>query len=434
MREDEAFAEWVDYRITSQRLYAAVQVSGRSVEGLPPYTPQSLLDAITQEVGAGRPQDSGQEYDETPDQREQRLETEDGYCLTDVTTEDIVVGGREHFDTLTRVIAEARTFAVIHTCFVHPNAVRRILPLLEAAVTKRKVRFDLLWGQRSESMNESALREFREAKSLFEKLPANLRSHIRFADEETGSHAKAILADSGPHGRIEAYIGSCNWLSSLYSSVEVSLRVQEPRVIGTIASALALLRIPSSGKWTADVYRLAEIRNNCFKLGIRNDGSHSIAVVRDREHLAAIREARDFAQRRIFAACDIFGPAGETSVFVPMRVAAKDGVAVTLMHRTIARSLSIELRDQVVKALSNQGIDFLSAKNIHGKFLIWDDDALLITSFNWLATTPDPWKPHGAEIGLIVKGPGLAENLKERFCKLAEMEVPSIQAAPLQAS
>jgi hypothetical protein len=57
--------------------------------------------------------------------------------------------------------------------------------------------------------------------------------------------------------------------------------------------------------------------------------------------------------------------------------------------------------------------------------MTWDEDAFLITSFNWLATTPDPWKPLGAEIGVIVKGPGLAEMLRARFCELAGIELPA---------
>jgi phosphatidylserine/phosphatidylglycerophosphate/cardiolipin synthase-like enzyme len=322
------------------------------------------------------------------------------------------------------VIAEARSFAIIHTCFVAAGAIRKLLPLMEAAVAKRSVHFDLLWGQRSDSMNETSRKDFQEAKAIFDKLSPHTRSRVRFAERETGSHAKVILADSGAHGSVEAYVGSCNWLSSLYRSVEVSIRVREPRVVGTIAAALAWLRIPPSGKWTADVYRLAEIRNQCFRTEARREGMHRIAVVRDREHLAAVREARDTATSRIFAACDLLGPAGETSVFVPARSVAKAGVSVTLVHNSLARSLTIDERNRAAAALSEIGIHLLSADNIHGKFMTWDEDALLITSFNWLATTPDPWKPRGAEIGIILKGPGLAEKLRVQFCNFAGIQLP----------
>jgi hypothetical protein len=425
MKEDETFEEWVEHRITSQRLYAAVQIFGDKIEGLPQYTPPALFAAILDDIVTHVPRAEGGNFDEQPSRADGRLEIEDGYSLTDVTLDDLVIGGQQHFDALGRVIAEARTFAVIHTCFVGSGAIRKLLPLMEAAIAKRNVHFDLLWGQRSDSMNEATRRDFQEAKALFDKLPAIKRSRIRFADRETGSHAKIILADSGANGSKEAYVGSCNWLSSLYRSVEVSIRVREPRIIGTIAAALAWLRIPPSSKWTADVYRLAEIRDECFRSEVRREGTHRIAVVRDREHLAAVREARDTATSRIFAACDLLGPAGETSVFVPARSAAKCGVSVTLVHHSLARSLPIEERDRAAAALSELGIHLLSAENTHGKFMTWDEDALLITSFNWLATSPDPWKPRGAEIGIIVKGPGLAEKLQAQFCQLAGIELPS---------
>ena len=300
MKEDETFQEWVDHRITSQRLYATVQISGDKTEGLPPYTPPALLTAILEDIVARVPRAETENFDEQFIRAQGGLETEDGYSFADINPDDLVIGGQQHFDALARVIAEAKTFAVIHTCFVGPGAVRKLLPLMETAVAKRNVHFDLLWGQRSDSMNERSRRDFQEAKAMFDQLPPQKRSRIRFAERETGSHAKVILADSGVHGRKEAYVGSCNWLSSLYRSVEVSIRLREARVVGTIAASLAWLRIPPSGKWTADVYRLAELRNECVRNEAKRAGTHRIAVIRDREHLAAVREARDTARSRIF--------------------------------------------------------------------------------------------------------------------------------------
>jgi hypothetical protein len=65
------------------------------------------------------------------------------------------------------------------------------------AAAKRKVRVDLLWGQRNEELNEEALKDFRESKAMFDKLSPHAKSYLRFAETETGSHAKIVLADSG---------------------------------------------------------------------------------------------------------------------------------------------------------------------------------------------------------------------------------------------
>ena len=97
-------------------------------------------------------------------------------------------------------------------------------------------------------------------------------------------------------------------------------------------------------------------------------------------------------------------------MFVPVRAAAAGGVSVTLIYNSLARSLPAEERDRAAAGLLKFGIHLLSADNIHGKFMTWDEDALLITSFNWLATTPDPWKPLGAENRNHRKGSRLSRN------------------------
>jgi hypothetical protein len=153
-------------------------------------------------------------------------------------------------------------------------------------------------------------------------------------------------------------------------------------------------------------------------MGRRESGAHQLAVILDREHLAAVREARNTAETGITAACDLLGPAGETSVFVPARTAAKGGAQVTLIYNTLARTISPEERDRIVSNLASHGVVLEAHADLHAKFMTWDEDAIVITSFNWLATTPDPWKPRGAEIGVVVKGPNLVSAVRDRFREL----------------
>jgi hypothetical protein len=419
VKEDEAFEEWVDCRVTSIKYFAAVIVTGNAFEGLPSYAPPSLRHAVQHEAIADGPSSSA-DRSLNISNVEPRLETADGYSSACVLPDDFVVGGSAHFDNLKGVLERARTFVLVHTCFVSSSGVRRLMPFIESAAA-RGVQIDLLWGQRNEGLDEKARKDFLAAKLIFEKLTAEFKSRIRFAERETGSHAKVVLADSGHEGAYEAYVGSCNWLSSLYRSIEVSIRVREPRVIGTIAGALATLRVHPSRPWDADVYRLSELRDRCRKAPECLDGTHSVTVVRDREHLAAIREARDSAKSDVLAVCDLLGPAGETSVFIPSQEAAASGAKVTLVYNTLARTVSPERRDQHAQELAAIGIELRPIANVHAKFLTWDDDAILVTSFNWLATTPDPWKPRGAEIGILVKGPGLVESVRSRFLEATKV-------------
>lgn len=418
MLEDETFEEWVDYRITSQRFYALLTIVGENVQGLPPYAPPELSDAILEEVSTGQEQVEAPEVVAKPSS----LKTGDGYCLTEVHPDDLVLGGPEHLAAVQHVFKEANSFVLLHTCFIHPDAVRKLMPAIEAAA-KRDVDIDLLWGQRNDRLQGWAIKAFLDVKMIFDKLPPALRRRIRFADRETGSHAKVILADSGPNATFEAYVGSCNWLSSRYESIEFSLRVREPWAIGSIATALAHLRVPSSGRWSPDIYRLVELRSACRRLGRRENGSHQLAMVIDREHLAAVREARDSAKETIVAVCDLLGPAGETSVFVPARTAAEAGAQVHLCYNTLAQTLSVEERDRFASDLVQHGIALETCNQLHAKFMTWDQDALLVTSFNWLAATLDPWKPRGSEIGMLVKGPGLVPIVLDRFRKLTNLEL-----------
>jgi phosphatidylserine/phosphatidylglycerophosphate/cardiolipin synthase-like enzyme len=324
-----------------------------------------------------------------------------------------VVGGADHKALVIRVLAEARSTVVIHSCFVSPNTVQELMPLVQDAA-KRGVQIDMLWGLRYEQAQDWARRGIMAAREAIAKLPADIRSRVRFSDRESGSHAKIIIADSGPHGAFEGFVGSCNWLATKFDALDVSLRLRDPRLVGALAAVLATLRIPAHGEWDVDVHRLLRLR---VLLGKQKPlkGSAQVSLIFDREHLALVRLARDRATNRIVSACDLLGPAGETSVFVPMRTAAKDGVAIDLIYNRPTDNVKEDdvaaARDQLERA----GVTITrSQTELHGKFLAWDHESICITSFNWLATTPDRWKPRAAEVGVFVAGAELNAQLLAR--------------------
>jgi cardiolipin synthase A/B len=53
-------------------------------------------------------------------------------------------------------------------------------------------------------------------------------------------------------------------------------------------------------------------------------------------------------------------------------------------------------------------------RELHGKFLIWDDDHLVITSLNWSSADTSADAPLG-EIGLYIRSPDLAANVRRRL-------------------
>jgi hypothetical protein len=412
MLEDETFEEWVDYRVTSQNLLAVASVSeSGKVEGVPDYAPPALTEAIIAEIDAAGNSSSVSRQSPVAD----TVGPVDRQCYAEVTPDDFVIGGPSHLRVIETVFREAKSFVVVHSCFVGPNAVNKLLPHMKKAAT-RGVGIELLWGQINDRVEEWSKKAFDQAKAIFESLPEPYRSKIRFAKNETASHCKILIADCGPDAAVEAWIGSCNWLSAGYDAVEVSVRIKEQWLVGYLAALLASLRQPSSGPWSADVHRLVEIYNRLRRNNIRRtSGPHKLDIVLDREHLALVREARDCASTRVTSGCDLYGPAGETSVFVPMRASAKDGVAVDLWYHKQTTTLSDAHREEATAELEKNGIHLTEYAGLHGKFLAWDSDTAVVTSFNWLATTPDPWKPIGAEVGIVIRGSGIVAIMMRRL-------------------
>lgn len=420
--ENETFEDWIDHRMQTQNLYAALKISGDRIEGLPPYASVALQMAIYKEVLERAP-DVG---DEANPLDEPAFVPTTFDCA--VTEEDLCVGGDEHRAVLERVLAEAKSTVVIHSCFVSVKTIRWLLPHLTAAA-ERKVTVDLLWGLRFADAADWARTAVKEAREVLSRIPPKLSPYIRFAEQETGSHAKVIVADSGPKHRFEAYVGSCNWLSTQFDAIDVSLRVENPRLLSRLVGVLATLRIPTSGEWGPDVHRLVRLKVHLDGLQAI-EGPARVSFVIDREHLALVRLARDSAQRRVVSSCDLLGPAGETSVFVPMRSPAESGVAVELIYNRPTRTMKDSELQAAEAALATRGITLRRlGANLHAKFLLWDDADICVTSFNWLSTTHDAWKPTAAEIGLFATGADLNAALIARFASAASEHDEAARAA-----
>jgi hypothetical protein len=68
-----------------------------------------------------------------------------------------------------------------------------------------------------------------------------------------------------------------------------------------------------------------------------------------------------------------------------------------------------------VKSLTDRGCSLTKIPTLHGKFLAWDDEALAITSFNWLSTVVDGTRTRGAEIGILSLGQNLREIIASKL-------------------
>ena len=70
---------------------------------------------------------------------------------------------------------------------------------------------------------------------------------------------------------------------------------------------------------------------------------------------------------------------------------------------------------------------------LHGKFLVWDSDNLVITSFNWLSTAIRGYQQGASEIGILISSPGLGDALLAKLIPAAGARYkngPDVRSGP----
>jgi phosphatidylserine/phosphatidylglycerophosphate/cardiolipin synthase-like enzyme len=71
---------------------------------------------------------------------------------------------------------------------------------------------------------------------------------------------------------------------------------------------------------------------------------------------------------------------------------------------------------EIEQEAASLGIRLLQTNKVplHGKFVIWDDDDVIVTSLNWASASTDDEFP-ASEIGVHVRCPGLAARVMEQL-------------------
>ena len=247
--------------------------------------------------------------------------------------------------------------------------------------------------------------------------------------DPTGSHAKVLLADSGPDGIYEVVVGSCNWLSATYTALELSVRLRAPRLVREIAGILADMSRPASGAWGKDVTTLLRVADTC-RLADSDElsggalGARAMLVVDD-EHYAAVRDVRNASARRVVVGCDLFGPAARTTVFEPLGAAARvDGTVVTILYNRPTEAFDEGL-DDVVSEFASPLTSVSRCPGLHAKFLAWNSETLIVTSFNWLSASTMAGRFSVDELGVLVHDPVLVPKLVRRVLRMARVDEAS---------
>lgn len=423
LRPDDHFERPLDHRVTSSAHHSLLEVTGEHVGGLPDDVPAQLVEAILRRMPPLHWATSAA-ADAVRARASRPLTAHARFAPTAISESDLLIGGPEHKRELKRMLRDARRVIFVHSTFIG-RAIEQFLPDLEAAAA-RGVDVVLLWGERKDVTAVDGNKTEIAGRLVLSRLSAEARERVRLGRDPTGSHAKVLLADSGAGGTYQAVVGSCNWLSATYAALELSVRLREPRLVREIAGVLADMSRPASGAWGRDVTTLLKVADACRSTdtaGLSGDveGARAMLVVDD-EHYAAVRDVRNASARRVVVGCDLFGPAARTTVFEPLGAAARmDGTAVTVLYNRPTEAFDEGL-DDIVSDFASPRTSVSRCPGLHGKFLAWNNETLIVTSFNWLSASTMAGRFSVDELGILIHDPDLVPKLVRRILRMARAD------------
>lgn len=331
-----------------------------------------------------------------------------------VTADDILIGGAAHWDTLQQVIRRARRRLIVHSCFITTegfDAVRT--DLLEAA--RRGVAVDILWGQNPSDRKD---RSTADVVTALGDDPALAREPgLRIHPISTRSHSKFVAADDSVVGRHSLILGSCNWLSSIYNSVDVSVRVRDPTLVGDLLFQLAELSKGDGGAWSPVSMEFAGLASQVAAMSPPTHQRSQAQIVIGPGHGNYMREARDSAEQRILVTSHRLSQVANAAVMAPVaRAVQARGIRADILYAKTSGAATPQNAGDLAAAAAKMGVGLhaVDAPRLHAKVLAWDQDHALITSQNWLSMDSN-WNSPAQEIGLYLAAPDAGLRLFEAF-------------------
>ncbi|WP_430913433.1 phosphatidylserine synthase [Methylobacterium sp. sgz302541] len=326
---------------------------------------------------------------------------------------DLVVGGSAQGRCLEALLGSAHRRVIIHSTFLDAKRFAALSDVVRAACA-RGVTFDLLWGaeldedteHRNATQASEIARLVREDRDLRGRFTVHMRS--------TGSHAKLILLDTADDGWV-AGVGSCNWLSSPFQAVELTVVLRDQLAVAEVAVALQNLvgRRGLADALATEMAITARDLRRAPSLG----GETQVSLIVGEVHDRVIRTASGAANICFVVGSHRLGSTARPGAIMQGEVAAgREGVrAVVLYTQTTGPLKNRHARALAEEAQAN-GLMLVRTKKIplHGKFVAWDKDDVVVTSLNWASASADPDFPWG-DVGVHIRSRGLANDLISRL-------------------
>jgi cardiolipin synthase len=380
-----------------------VETNG-SIRGLPPGAPRELVNAIRRAAKAPPRQ-------KTLRTQPKRLAPSNGstgaaVSLPAIDAADIFTTGQQHREAFENILGNARYHVVIHSTFLRAEAFASLQNTFRKAA-QRGAKIDILWGSSKDEQGTAAT--LAEAIEINQRCQADvvLRKRVAVHMRTTRSHAKLLIADAGSAERYVAVVGSCNWLYTGFNRVDLSVMFREPAIVAGLANELAELIFAA--------YPTLEVAGTLTGIARRmrtmpvSEGPARARIVCGDSHGVMIRAARDGASRRIVLGADRIGIAAEARALIPLIQATERKVRTTIVYSSRAKQMSASDERALKREAAAAGVAIVEVpdRELHGKFLLWDDNDIVISSLNWPSADTSANLPQG-EIGIHLSSPGIA--------------------------
>lgn len=404
---DEEFVRIISERSKADHRYIVVTVHGGECHGLPEHAPDLLFDAVR--VAAA------QRGSSTVPLQRQLAPPRPRRAVEGIAVDhaDILLDGAVHREVLGEILRASRDRIILHSTFVDVKAFDGLRDDLRMAV-RQGARVDILYGANKDDRTRQ--RNSAAARGIGDLVAADpvLRQGVRMHMVSTQSHAKLVVADTGKPGSYVAIVGSCNWLSTPYKRVETSVVLRDGRMIAHLLRVIGEMSfaVARSSRLVGDLHDIAKVAER----QVGPVGEASVRLVMGDDHGELMRLARDDARSSIWVGADRFGQAAEVKTLIPMMTAGKSGTKGRVMFSRCVTPVSAEDLNDLAFLAQESGVELSEVDEgvLHGKYLIWDDDNVVITSLNWSSAGTRRDNPWG-EIGVHIEKPGVGAKLRQRI-------------------
>ncbi|MCT9000448.1 phospholipase D-like domain-containing protein [Chelativorans intermedius] len=342
---------------------------------------------------------------------------------TSFDADQLVVGAEQHLQRFEQIVGAAKSNIFVLSTFVASlsdekgrDRRERIVRALEDAC-RRGVRCHLFFGTSLDrAKHATAMQE------LYLRLSAarQTRGYLLVQRDPVDSHAKFLVADNGHDGAV-VLMGSCNWLHSPFSAVEVSAELTEAN---SVAEGLDLLReivsklSSASRSVEALQFMASELRRQRSPLSIPEDTeapSATLTILHAADHERLLRVAAHDAGQRFVCCTNKVGANMVPALFDPAEIAGRrlSDVRIYYSRRSgpVKRGHVTKHRERLHGIVELTGVP---QPQLHAKFLAWDSDNVVVSSLNWGSQSGLEDNPLD-EIGLYLEGADLATSLLEKF-------------------